>query len=89
MKTTLLIVTCFICCSASAQKNETIPINAMQLMSQTIRINPADSAMMHEKALLLSPIWLMPDAHAKIYTKAERDSIIERVNFYRNESKKN
>ena len=63
--------------------------NAMQMLSYTIRINPADSLMLHEKALILSPIMLTPDPTAKIYTNEERDSILKMVEDFRKIIQKN
>ena len=96
MKKNILIITIsflVFCLSAKAQQQKDVlkpsALNAMQMMSQEIRINPTDTAMMHEKKLILSPIWLTPDPRAKIYTKEERDSIVKMVEGYREIIKKN
>ncbi len=92
MKQILLPILLFCSLYASAQKaKDSTPfvINTMDLVAQEIRINPKDTAMMHEKDLILSPIFLTLDASAKIYTKEERDSIIAKVVFYKKALEKN
>ena len=93
MKQILLPIILFCTLSASAQKakQESIPviINTMELVAQEIRINPKDTAMMHEKDLILSPIFLTFDPSAKIYTKEERVSIVAKVLFYKKALMKN
>ena len=90
-----LLLPIFIICSFSAfaqkTKQESTPvlINTMDLVTQEIRINPKDTAMMHEKDLILSPIFLTLDPSAKIYTKEERDSIVAKVLFYKKALEKN
>ena len=87
MKELLITVIIFCTLSASAQKakKESTPVivNTMDLVAQEIRINPKDTAMMHEKDLILSPIFLTLDPSAKIYSKEERDSIVAKVLFYK------
>ena len=88
MKNILFLILLFISLSASAQiKNETI-ITPQFLMSKEIRINPKDTAMMHEKDLILSPVFLTLDNSYKIYSKDERDSIVDMVKRYKEEIKK-
>ena len=88
MKNILFLILLFISLSASAQiKNETI-ITPQFLMAQEIRINPKDTAMMHEKDLILSPVFLTLDNSYKIYSKEERDSIVAMVKKYKEVIKK-
>ena len=88
MKNILFLILLFISLSASAQiKNETI-ITPQFLMSQEIRINPKDTAMMHEKDLILSPVFLTLDNSYKIYSLEERDSIVAMVKRYKEVIKK-
>ena len=92
MKELLITVIIFCTLSASAQKvkqdSTPVIINTMDLVTQEIRINPKDTAMMHEKDLILSPIFLTLDPSAKIYTKEERDSIVAKVKRYKQEMNK-
>ncbi len=88
MKNILLFILFLISLSASAQiKNEAI-ITPQFLMSHEIRINPKDTAMMHEKDLILSPVFLTLDPSYKIYSKEERDSIVAMVKKYKEVIKK-
>jgi hypothetical protein len=93
MKLILLPILLFCSLSASAQKakqdSTPVVINTMDLVTQEIRINPKDTAMMHEKDLILSPIFLTLDPSAKIYTKEERDSIVAKVLYYKKALMKN
>lgn len=93
MKQLLLSIIIFYSLSASAQKviqdSTPVVINTMDLIAQEIRINPKDIAMMHEKDLILSPIFLTMDPSAKIYSKEERDSIVAKVLFYKKALEKN
>ena len=92
MRKLLLPIILFCSLFASAQKvKDSTPfvINSMDLVAQEIRINPKDTAMMHEKDLILSPIFLTLDTSAKIYSKEERDSIVAKVVFYKKALEKN
>ena len=85
-----IILFCSLFASAQKAKDSTpVRINTMDLVAQEIRINPKDTAMMHEKDLILSPIFLTLDPSAKIYTKEERDSIVAKVLFYKKVLMKN
>ena len=88
MKNILLFLVFLSSLSVSAQTKKERVITPQFLMAQEIRINPKDTAMMHEKDLILSPVFLTLDNSYKIYTKEERDSIVDMVKRYKEEIKK-
>ncbi len=85
-----MILICSFAASAQKAKQDSTPvvINTMDLVAQEIRINPKDTAMMHKKDLILSPIFLTLDPSAKIYSKEERDSIVAKVKKHKQEVSK-
>jgi hypothetical protein len=88
MTRSILILTAFIALSVSKVNAQTSPqrpgeqrINPTQMMLMDVRINPKDTAMLNERAMLMNTVSVRLDTKAKIYSKHERDSIITLIGF--------